>query len=327
MSTVALTGGTGFVGRAILAGLIGDGHNIVSLVRSVGDVAMDPTNNRRGVAVRQLAAGDLNDPDYGAVLPPEVDAVVHCAARVHVMQERASDPLSEFRRSNVDATVSLARHAARQGVRRFIYLSSIKVNGEQTEPGRAFRSDDVPAPKDPYGVSKLEAETALRVLSTETGMSVTIIRPPLVYGPGVKGNLGLLARFMHLGLPLPLGGITENRRSLVALGNLADLVIRCLNHPGASNHTFLAGDGEDLSTAALLRMMAKAMGRNAHLLPAPPAMIGLLARAIGRPEMSERLCGSLQVDISATRQLLDWVPPLSVAEGLAAAFAEAHRGN
>lgn len=323
-STVAVTGGTGFVGRVVIEELLDRGHDVVSLVRTPGGTA-GPTGHPRASAVRQLVAGDLNHPDYGAVLPAGVAAVVHCAARVHVMRDRAVDPLAEFRRANVAATLSLARHAARKGIDRFIYLSSIKVNGERTEPGQPFRSDDVPAPRDAYGVSKLETETALRALGAETGLAVTIIRPPLVYGRGVKGNLALLARLARSGLPVPLGAITGNRRSFVAVGNLADLAIRCATHPGAIDQTFLAGDGDDLSTAELLRLMAEAMGRDARLLSVPPGVIRLLAQVAGRPGIAERLCGSLQVDIARTRQRLDWTPPVSVRAGLAVAFTPEHQ--
>ena len=320
MATIAVTGGTGFIGRVVIGKLLDAGHDVVSLVRTAGDTVAGPTGHGRSGAVRRLPAGDLADPDYGAVMPAGVTAVVHCAARVHVMRDRAADPLAEFRRANVAATRSLARHAARQGVGRFVYLSSIKVNGERTAPGRPFRSDDAPAPQDAYGVSKMEAEAALGAVGEETGLAVTIIRPPLVYGPGVKGNLALLARLLRSGLPVPLGGITGNRRSLVSVANLADLAVRCTTHPGAVNQTLLAGDGEDLSTSGLLRMMSDAMGRDVRLVPVPPAVIRFLANAGRRPEIAERLCGSLQVDIDPTRQQLDWTPPMSVREGLAAAF-------
>lgn len=319
MPTVAVTGGTGLVGQAVIGELLNRGYDVVSLVRADRAASASPAGSP-GCSTRSVAAGDLNDPNYGAVLPPDVATVVHCAARVHVMRDRAANPITEFRRANVDATLSLARHAARQGVERFVYLSSIKVNGEQTPVGHPFRGDGKPSPQDAYSMSKLEAEASLRALSHETELAVTIIRPALVYGPGVKGNFALLARLIRSGLPVPLGGIIGNRRSFVGVGNLADLVVRCASHPGAINETFLASDGDDLSTARLLRLMADAMGCNARLLPVSPRFIRLIARMAGRPEIAERLCGSLQVDITTTREKLDWIPPFSVESGLAAAF-------
>ena len=327
MSTIAVTGGTGFVGRVVIDKLLDANHEVVSLGRAADGQTAVPAHRPRASAVRHLIAGNLNNPDYGAVIPAGVAAIIHAAARVHVMRDDAADPLVDFRRANVAATLSLARHAARRGVERFVYISSIKVNGERTEPGHPFRSDDIPAPHDAYGVSKLEAEIALRALSKETGLAVTIIRPPLVYGQGAKGNLALLARLIKSGLPIPLGGITDNRRSLVSVGNLVDLIVRCTTHSGAINQTFLAGDGDDLSTAALMRMMAQAMGRKARLVSVPPSTIRLLTRYAGRPGIAERLCGSLQVDIAATQQRLDWTPPWSVRAGLAAAFTPANESR
>ncbi len=245
-----------------------------------------------------------------------VSAVVHCAARVHVMTDKSSDPLAEFRQVNVQSTTNLARQAAAAGVRRFVFLSSIKVNGEFTEVGQAFIADDVPAPKDPYGVSKYEAEQSLQQIASETGMEVVIIRPPLVYGPGVKANFESMMRWLHRGLPLPLAAVTENRRSLVALDNVVDLIVMCLNHPAAANQTFLVSDGEDLSTAQLLQRMGAAMGRPAHLFFMTPALLKLGAAILNKHGIYQRLCGSLQLDIAKTRHLLGWVPRVSVDEGL-----------
>ena len=327
MSTIAVTGGTGFVGRVVTDKLLDAGHDVVSLGRSAGGQTVVPADHPRAPAVRYLVAGNLINREYGAIIPFGVMALIHCAARVHVMQDTDADPLADFLRANVNATLSLARHAARRGVERFVYISSTKVNGERTEPGHPFRSDDVPAPQDAYGVSKLEAEIALRALSEETGLAITIICPPLVYGPSAKGNLALLARLIKSGLPIPLGGITENRRSLVSVGNLVDLIVRCTTHSGAINQTFLAGHGDDLSTAALMQLMAQAMGRKARLVSVPPSGIRLLTRYAGRPGIAERLCGSLQVDIAATQQRLDWTPPWSVRAGLAAAFTPANESR
>ncbi|MFP4080718.1 MAG: UDP-glucose 4-epimerase family protein [Ectothiorhodospira sp.] len=242
------------------------------------------------------------------------DVVVHTAARAHVMADAITDPLSEYQRVNVDGTRALARQAAEQGVRRFVFISSVKVNGERTVPGAPFSSDDEPSPEDAYGVSKFEAEQALREIGAETSMEVVIIRPPLVYGPGVKGNFASMMRWVKKGVPLPLGAV-NNRRSLVALDNLVDLVTTCIDHP-AANGVFLVSDGEDLSTRDLLRRVGNAMGRPARLIPVPPRLLEAGAVILGKRDVARRLLGSLQVDISKTRDVLGWEPPISVDEGL-----------
>lgn len=244
-----------------------------------------------------------------------VDAIVHLAARVHVMRDDAIQPLAAFRAVNVAGTERLARAAAAQGVKRFVYLSSIKVNGEATLPGRSYTADDAPSPVGPYGISKHEAEQVLRQVARETGLEVVIIRPVLVYGPGVKANFLSMMRWLHRGVPLPLGAI-RNQRSLVALDNLVDLVATCLHHPNAPNQTFLISDGVDLSTTALLRRMAAALGRPALLIPVPMPALHAVARLLGKEEIAQRLCGSLQVDIGKTRKMLGWFPPVSVDEAL-----------
>jgi len=244
-----------------------------------------------------------------------VDVVIHLAARVHIMRDKATDPLTEFRAVNADGTLNLARQAAKAGVRRFIYLSSIKVNGDQTLPGQPFTEQDVPAPFGPYAISKYEAEEGLRKLAQQTGMGVVIIRSALVYGPGVKANFQSMMRWLKWGVPLPLSSI-HNKRSLVALDNLVDLIITCLDHPAAINQTFLAADGEDLSTTELLHRVAHAMGRSARLIPMPASLLEAGAALLGRRDMAQRLCGSLQVDISKAQTLLGWTPPVSVDEGL-----------
>lgn len=263
-----------------------------------------------------VVIGSLSsETDWTAALR-NVDQIVHLAARVHVMNDKCSDPLAEFRRVNVEGTAALARQAAVAGVRRFVYLSSVKVNGEFTEAGHPFTADDAPAPEDPYGVSKHEAEQLLRQIAAETGMEVVIIRPPLVYGPGVKANFESMMRWLARGVPLPLAAVTRNRRSLVALDNLVNLIVTCLHHPAAANQTFLVSDGEDLSTAQLLKRMGSAMGHPARLFYLPPALLQLGAAVLNKPGIYQRLCGSLQLDITKTRQLLDWTPPVSVDEGL-----------
>jgi len=241
--------------------------------------------------------------------------MVHCASRVHIMKDPSANPLEEFRRVNVQGTANLARQAAVAGVRRLVFVSSVKVNGEQTAQGSTFTADDACAPEDPYGISKHEAEQALRQIAAETGMEVVIIRPPLVYGPGVKANFAAMVRWLARGVPLPLGAVTHNRRSLVALDNLVDLITLCLTHPAAANQTFMVSDGEDLSTADMLRRMGNALGRPARLLPVPVGVLKLGAQLVGKPDVFQRLCGSLQVDIAKTRELLGWQPPVSVDEG------------
>ena len=263
----------------------------------------------------KVKLGDLAPSTDWADALDGVTCTVHCAARVHVMQDASRDPLQAYRNVNVQGTLNLARQAASAGAVRFVFISSIKVNGEATTPGQSFSADDVPAPLDPYGISKMEAEHGLREIADETGMEVVIIRPPLVYGPGVKANFLAMMRWLSRGIPLPLGAI-DNRRSLVALDNLVDLIVTCIDHPAAANQTFLVSDGEDLSTTDLLRRMGRALGKPARLLPVPPALLKAGAALVGKPELAQRLCGSLQVDISKTRELLGWTPPITVDEGL-----------
>lgn len=294
MKPILLTGAGGFVGRCLSQQLAERGHPLRAATTRLG-----------------ASGGEAWARELGGC-----DAVLHLAARVHVMDERASDPLAAFREVNTAGTLALARQAAAAGVRRFVFVSSIKVNGEQTAPGRAFRHDDRPAPQDAYGRSKYEAEDGLRALSRATGMELVIVRPPLVHGPGVKANFAALMRAVQRGLPLPLGAVTGNRRSLVGLDNLVDLLITCVEHPGAAGQTFLASDGEDLSTTELLRRIGQALGRPALLLPVPPALLQAGATLLGRREVAQRLLGNLQLDITHTRTTLGWTPPISVDEGL-----------
>lgn len=260
--------------------------------------------------------GDLGEPvDWRGALTG-IDVVVHCAARVHVMADTAKDPLAQFRRCNVDGTLQLARAAVAAGVRRFVFVSSIKVNGEATLPGQPFTADEAPAPTDPYGVSKLEAERGLFALAAETGLDVVVVRPVLVYGPGVKANFLSMMRWLDKGVPLPLGAI-DNRRSLVAIDNLVDLLLTCIEHPRAAGQVFLVSDGDDLSTTRLLGKVAAALDRPARLIPLPSRLIAAAAALLGRRALGQRLCGSLQVDIGKTRELLDWTPPVSVDDALA----------
>jgi len=302
-----VTGATGFVGRAVLERVAGDG---ACRLRAV---ARRPVQAIRGVDV--VNVGDLGPKTDWSTALSGVDAVVHAAARVHVIRDKAVDPLAEFRRVNVSGTLNLAKQAAAAGVQRFIFLSSIKVNGEQTSVGRSYTSDDTPAPAGPYGISKYEAELGLRELAQVTGMDVVIIRPVLVYGPGVKGNFRSMMRWLNMGIPLPLGSI-HNARSLVALENLVDLVATCLRHPAAANRTFMVSDGEDTSTTELLQRVAAALGTSARLLPVPGWMLQTAASALGMGDVALRLCASLQVDIGKTREVLGWVPKVGLDEAL-----------
>jgi len=304
---ILVTGATGFVGRALCARL--------SLRHTLRISVRNRSHEKCGNGVDVIEAELSKDQDWCKALSG-VSLVIHCAARVHVMSEDTNNPLAEFRRVNVDGTLRLALQAAEAGVQRFVFVSSIKVNGEHSQLGFPFTADQAPNPGDPYGVSKCEAEEGLRALSKETGMEVVIIRPPLVYGPGVKANFLVMMSWLSRGVPLPLGGVTENRRSLVFLDNLVDLIVTCIDHPDAANQTFLVSDDEDLSTSALLRRIAAAQGKRARLIHLPAGLIVMVARLIGRPGVAQRLCGSLQVDISKTKSLLGWSPPVSVDEGL-----------
>ena len=305
---ILVTGATGFIGHAFVGFLLSKGgHSVRVALRREG--LSWPDTVERAYIEDLASANDWSKAVNG------VRVVVHTAARVHVMQENSSSPLNEFRRVNVQGTLSLARQAAAAGVRRFVFVSSIKVNGEATRLGSPFTADDMPAPLDAYGISKLEAEQGLRQIAAETGMEVVVVRPPLVYGPGVRANFQTLLRAVARGLPLPLGAI-DNRRSLVALDNLVDLIVTCISHPHAANQTFLVSDGEDVSTPELIRRMARAMGRPARLIPVPVWLLKVGAALPGKQDMAQRLCGSLLVDIEKTRRLLGWTPPISLDEGL-----------
>lgn len=249
----------------------------------------------------------------------QCQVVVHLAARVHVMRDTEKDSLTEYRRTNVQGTAKLARQAAAAGIKRFIFMSSIKVNGESTSKGRRFKPDDTPDPKDPYGVSKMEAEHCLRQISKETGMEIVIIRPPLVYGPGVKANFAALIHAVQNKWPLPLGAV-NNQRSLISLTNLVDFIKICTTHPAACNHTFLISDAQDLSTSELVNYIAKAAGKPARLLPVPVPLLRLGGLLLGKADLIERLCGNLQIDCSKAHNLLCWMPAVSVEEGLKLTF-------
>lgn len=300
-----VSGANGFIGSALVAHLCGKGIPVTGVVR-------------RAAGGNDLVQADAVGPDmdWSETLRGH-EVLVHTAGRAHVLYNQGANSLAEFRLVNVEGTLALARQAADAGVRRFVFVSSIGVNGNVNT--RPFTAADPPNPVEPYAQSKWEAEQGLMQLATETDMDFVIIRPPLVYGPGAPGNFGSLVRWIEKGIPLPLGAI-DNKRSLAGIDNLVDLIIRCIDHPAAANHVFLAGDGEDLSTTDLLRGVGKAMGRPARLIPVPVGLLQFGATLLGKKAMVQRLLGSLQVDISKTRELLDWKPPFTVEEGLRRCF-------
>lgn len=301
-----LTGGSGYVGQALARRLLNDRWRVRLALRSSAGVL----TGTESAAIDGLSASQ----DWSSALAG-VSVVAHLAARVHVMSDKASDPLAEFRAVNTAGTLKLARQAAAAGVQRFVFVSSIKVNGERTELGRPYRSDDSPAPEDPYGISKAEAEIGLRAIAAETGMECVIVRPPLVYGPGVKANFAAMLRWVDRGLPLPLGSI-NNKRSLVGLDNLVDLLAVCMTHQAAAGQTFLVSDNDDVSTTELLQRVGTALNKPTRLLPVPPALLKAGAALVGRASVAQRLCDSLQIDMTPTMQTLNWRPPLSMQDGL-----------
>lgn len=314
--SLLLTGASGFVGSALLHRLVATGQGLRACYR-----ALPPTQPE---GVECLVIPDFESASAWRDALKGVTVLVHAAARVHVMNEDVTDPLQEFRRINVEGTLALGRWAAEAGVQRFVFISSVKALGEETLPGAPFSADTPPAPEDAYGISKWEAEQGLRQVARETGMEVVIIRPPLVYGPGVKANFASMMRWLSRGVPLPLGAVKHNRRSFVALGNLVDLIVVCTRHPAAANQTFLVSDGDDLSTAELLKRMGQALGRRVLLPAVPLCWLRWGARLSGKSGIYDRLCGSLQVDIQKTLQLLEWTPPLTVDEGLMLVAKEFH---
>jgi nucleoside-diphosphate-sugar epimerase len=323
MPEILVTGATGFVGKALIESLLSQSCDVKSLIRQ--------PSSELPLAVEQLVVGDLAklalDDSSGFLREAfnDIDVVVHAAARVHVMSDDVSDPLTEFRKVNRDATLVLARLAAKSGVKRFVFLSSIKVNGEMTSPNHSFTPEDIHVPDDPYGLSKYEAEQGLFALAQETGMEVVIIRPPLVYGPGVKANFASMTKWMGKPVPLPFG-VIHNQRSLVALDNLVNFISLCADReksPKAANQVFLISDGEDVSTTQLLRKVGQALniqspsGIKAWLVPVPVSIMTFFAKLLGKGDTANRLLGSLQVDSSKARDLLGWEPVITMDEQLA----------
>jgi len=308
---VLVTGATGFVGRALVPVLTAAGHQVIATSRN-------PAAKIAGAEV--IAIGGLGPETDWRLALDGIEAVIHLAARVHVMDETAVDPLAENRRVNTAGTIRLARDAAAAGVRRLVFLSTVKVNGERTD-GQPFTEKDAPAPSDPYAIAKDEAEQGIRDISAKTGMGVTVIRPPLVYGPGVAGNFVSLLRLCARGLPLPLASV-HNSRSLIYVGNLVDAILAAVDHPAAAGKTYLVGDGDDVSTAALIRDISAALdaagmpGRRPAVWPMPPVLLRLAASLAGKSAAASRLLGDLSVDDAAIRHDLGWTPPFSMVQGL-----------
>lgn len=308
---ILVTGANGFVGRELCKVLPRHGYAVMAALRS-------ENTSLSGVEPVIIGGIDSTTDWSGALL--NIDTVIHLAARVHVMHDDVVDLLAEFRKVNVAGTLNLAMQAAKAGVKRFIFISSVKVNGEHSVSSKPFTEADIANPQDAYGVSKFEAEQGLLKIAQQTGMEVVIIRPPLVYGAGVKANFASMMLAVKRGMPLPLGAI-QNQRSFVYVGNLVSLIVRCIDAPAAANEVFLVSDGEDLSTTRLLRGCAEALGLNARLLPVPQKWVEFFAGLVGKSGIAQRLCGNLQVDISKAKTLLDWTPPITVVDGLKATAA------
>ncbi|HEY9017384.1 SDR family oxidoreductase [Thiomicrospira sp.] len=309
-----LTGTTGFVGSALLQRFVADEVEVTALVRNESTGLPD--------GVEKVVVDLANLSNINSEFLNGVDVVVHGAARAHIMRDEVADPLAEYRRVNRDATLALARLAAEVGVKRFVFVSSVKVNGEMTKPGEAFISEVTQPPIDPYGLSKYEAEQGLLEIAQETGMEVVIIRPPLVYGPNTKGNFATMVNWVRKGIPLPFGAVS-NARSLVALDNLVDFIALCADcacSPKAANEVFLISDGVDVSTSELLRKVAKAFGVKSWLLPVPVGLMRFVARLLGKGAVADRLFGNLQVDSSKARDLLGWKPVVTMDEALERMF-------
>jgi UDP-glucose 4-epimerase len=298
---ITITGASGFVGQALIAKLTK--YEVTAIVR----------NHAPNLNVKKCFRTEISEfSDHSEALK-NCDVVIHCAARVHVMNEQTADPLEVYRQINTRALLSFAQQAAAQGVKRFIFISSIKVNGECTEQSKPFTAFDTPAPVDPYAQSKAEAELGLQQIALSTGMELVIIRPPLVYGPGVKANFSRMMALVKKGLPLPFGNI-QNKRSMVALDNLVDLISLCVEHPKAANQIFLVSDEQDLSTPDLMRLMAAALGVKLWLINFPLFLLKLINFSKKGALVYQRLCGSLQVDITHTKETLDWRPKVTVEQ-------------
>jgi nucleoside-diphosphate-sugar epimerase len=308
MTKILITGATGFVGRAIFENLKSKKKYLIHLTAR--------TNQEKlfeGVKTFNIGEIDSNTNWMDALV--KVDCIIHCAAKAHMTEKKQTDSLNAYRRINVDGTRNLAKQAVAIGIKRFIFLSSIKVNGEGTIASKSFKYNDISQPEDAYGISKWEAEQALLEISKQTGLEVVIIRPPLVYGEGVKGNFLRLLDLVYKQIPLPFVKI-NNLRSFIALDSLVDLIICCIDHPKAGGKTFLVSDGEDLSTPDLIMKLSKFMDKSPRLFQFPQLIIQLIGRLVGKSSEVKRLFGSLRIDNSYTREILGWSPALSLDEGL-----------
>lgn len=306
--TILVTGVSGFVGNKLFSELLMRERITLGIVRSKSYVYL-PSTLRKYCRVIENIEADMNWSD----MVSGINTIVHCAARTSLIKK--ADALSGYLSVNVESVKNLAERAAAFGVKRFVFLSSIKVNGEQTAVGSRFTSEDKPFPEDAYGVSKWEAEQALHQISARTGLEVVIIRPPLIYGPNVKGNFLSMLRWLHRGVPLPLGAI-HNQRSFIGIDNLIDLIITCIDHPAAANQIFVASDDQDLSTTELLRYLSAILEKPSRLLPVPASLLQISGVLLCKQDIVRRLIGNLQIDISRTKSILDWTPPLSVTDGL-----------
>ena len=306
---ILVTGATGFIGSALIKYLTNfPDFSVVGMVRSLKDISCS-----FGIEFR---LGEIGSENRSTINLSDIDVIIHTAGRAHVLNDKSANPIEEFRRVNTYGTLDLARLAGASGVKRFIFLSSIKVNGESTYLDSPFSKDSIEDPRDAYGVSKYEAEIGLRKMSLETELEVTIIRPPLVYGPGVKGNFSTLIKLISIGSPLPLASLTNNRRSMVGIDNLSSMIAACVRHPKAANQTFLISDKDDLSTSTLLRLLGASIGRPAVLFKCPVVILNLIAKLFFVKAKAQRIIGTLQVDISHTCSHLDWEPPFSVEQGM-----------
>ncbi|HLC14864.1 MAG TPA: SDR family oxidoreductase [Thermodesulfovibrionia bacterium] len=305
--TILITGINGFVGLALCAKMQEENRLVRGTVRSGKHTSILP------VGVKLVQVESIGPDTNWSDALDGVNMTVHLAARVHVMKDTSVDPLSAFREVNVAGAEHLARMASQAGVRRFIYVSSVKVNGEGSKV--AYSEDDEPLPVDPYGISKWEAEMVLHKVAAKTGMEVVILRPPLVYGPSVKANFLRLLKLTKMGIPLPLASL-KNQRSMIYVGNLVDAIMTCLEHPKAVGETFMVSDSEDVSTSDLIRMIAKAMGKKARLIPFPLPLLKAVGQLFGKSPEIERLTGSLCIDSSKIREVLGWKPPYTMEESI-----------